>query len=208
MSGGVSWREADEHEALPGLHPHRDQAEVLHLEVLEVVGVLGPDEVPLQVVDPGVIRTLEPDRGAALLFDDGGAAVTTHVVEGPQLAVATASDQEWLVVDRGQEIRAGGGCVLLAPDDHPVAPEPFPLLEVVDPGVVIRASGKQRRSPVRLADGCDLLRGQRTRGHDFGTSFLGSRNGMAAVRADQRPPSGASTSRGVPGSARPIGTHT
>ena len=41
-----------------------------------------------------------------------------------------------------------------------------------------------------------------------GTAFFGSRNGMAAVRAGQRPPSGASISSGLPGPDRPIGTHT
>ena len=41
-----------------------------------------------------------------------------------------------------------------------------------------------------------------------GTAFFGSRNGMAAVRAAQRPPSGASISTGVPGPESPIGIQT
>ena len=54
--------EADEHETLPGLHPNRDKPEVLALEVLEVLGVLRTHEVAFEVVDPGVVRALEPNR--------------------------------------------------------------------------------------------------------------------------------------------------
>jgi hypothetical protein len=56
----------------------------------------------------------------------------------------------------------------------------------------------------RLAEG----RSTRDVSQDFGTSFRGSRNAMAAVRAGHSPPSGASIWRSVPGSASSIGTHT
>src|SRR6185369_7107395 len=216
----VQWRrlrgEADEHEPLPRLHPDRHEAEVLALEVLEVLGVLGADEVAFEVVDPRVVRALEPNGLAAGLLDDGRAAMATHVVERAQRAVAAAGDDQRLVADLRKEVRAALGGVLLAADDHPVASEPDLALEVVDRGVVVRAAGQQRRRAIRLADRRDLVGGQRTRetvggrarGHDFGTSFFGSRNGIAAVRACHRLPSGASTSSGVPAPASAIGIHT
>ncbi len=206
------WRrllgQADEDEALPRLHPHADEPEVLHVEVVEVLGVLGADEVPLEVVDPGVVRALEPDGRATRLLDDRGAAMAADVVERAQVTVATAGDQQRLVVDRRQEVRARRRGILLAPDDHPLAAEPLAPLEIVDRRVVVGPAGQQRRRPIRLADGFDLGLGQRARGHDFGTSLRGSRNGMAAVLAGQRPPSGASISRALPAPASSIGTHT
>ena len=42
----------------------------------------------------------------------------------------------------------------------------------------------------------------------FGVSLRGSMNGIAAVVAGQRPPSGASISSAVPGFDSPIGTQT
>src|SRR6478609_6568504 len=89
--------EADEHETLPGLHPYRDKPEVLALEVLEVLGVLGTHEVAFEVVDPGVVRALEPNRLPARLLDDRRAAMAAHVVEGPQRAVAAARDHQRLI---------------------------------------------------------------------------------------------------------------
>ena len=38
--------EVDEDEALPRFHSDRDEAERLETEVIEVVGVLGPDSLP------------------------------------------------------------------------------------------------------------------------------------------------------------------
>ncbi len=190
---------------------------LLEAEVVEVVGVLGPDELALEVVDPGVVRTLEADRLAARLLDDGRAAMPADVVEAAQDAVPAADDDERLVVDLGQEVGAGRRRVLLAPDDDPVAPEPLGPLELVDRRVVIGAPGQQRGGPVRLADGGDLVGGERDEvvtggswcgGQPSGTVFFGSRNGIDAVRAGQMPPSGATISSALPGPASAIGTHT
>ena len=75
------------------------QAVVLEREVVEVVGVLGADERPVEVVDPGVVRALEADDLAARLLGDGRAPVAAHVVEGAQHAVAAAHDDERVVVE-------------------------------------------------------------------------------------------------------------
>ena len=118
--------------------------------------MLGPDELALEVVDPGVVRALEPDGLAARLLDDRRPAVAADVEERPQLAVATAGDEQRLVVDLRREVRPGGRRVLLPPDDDPVAAEPLLPLELVDRRVVVRPAGQQRGGPVRLADGGDL----------------------------------------------------
>src|SRR5882672_2161147 len=97
----------DEQEALPLVEPNRPKAEVLDGEVLEVLRVPGPDEPPLEVVDPGVVRALEPNGRPAGLFDHGGAAVLADVVEGADGVIAATNDQEWLTVDVGDEVRAG-----------------------------------------------------------------------------------------------------
>ena len=84
---------------------------------------------------------------------------------------------------------------------------------------MIRPPGQQRGGPVRLPNGGDLLwRERRGRGQGLiswysmtqllGTSLFGSRNGIAAVCAAHVPPSGATISRALPGSASAIGTQT
>ena len=181
--------------------------------------MLGADERAVEVVDPGVIRALEADRLAARLLDDRRAAMAADVVEAAQDAVAAADDDERLVVDLGQEVGPGRRGVRLAPDDDPVAPEPLVPLELVDRRVVIGATGQQRGGPVRLADGGDLVGGERRgAGHGVGlrcrsrqprgTVFFGSRNGIEAVMAGQVPPSGATISSALPGPASSIGTQT
>ena len=204
--------QAHEHEALPHLDPDRGEPELLEAEVLEVVGVLGTDERAIQVVDPGVVRALEADGLAARILDHGRPTVTADVVEAAEHVVATAHDDERLVVDGGQEVRAGRSGILLAPDDDPVAPEPLLAFEVEDRRVVVGATGQQRGGAVRLADRRDLVGGEGRRdgscGHPSGTVFFGSMNGIDAVVAGQMPPSGATISRALPGPERPIGTQT
>ena len=180
--------------------------------------MLGPDQRAVEVVDPGVVRALEADRLAARLLDDGRAAVPADVVEAAQDLVAPADHDERLVVDGRQAVRPGRRHVRLAADDDPVAPEPLGPLELVDRRVVIGAAGQQRRGPIRLADGGDLVGGERRAGvtgiscqgaaQPSGTVFFGSRNGIAAVVAGQMPPSGATISRALPGPASSIGTQT
>ena len=134
---------------------------VVEAEVVEVLGVLRPDERPVEVVDPGVVRALEADRRSAPLLHHRGAPMAAHVVEGAERRVAAPDHDERLVVDGGQEVGAGGAGVLVAPDHDPVAPEPLAALEVVDGRVVVGPAGQQRCGPVRLPDGGDLVLGQR-----------------------------------------------
>ena len=104
----------------------------------------GLDEVALEVVDPGVVRALEPDGRAARLLDDRRPAVAADVEEGPQLAVAAARDEERLVIDLGGEVGPGGRRVLLAPTTIQSRRNHSLALEVVDRRVVVGPAGRQR----------------------------------------------------------------
>ena len=191
----------------------RPQPVRAEVELGEVVRVLGPDEVALEVVDPGVVRALEADDRAARLLRDGRAPMLADVVEGADDAVAAAHDDQRLVVDRGQDVRAGCRHVLVAPDDLPVATEePLPL-ERVERRVVVRPAGQQRAArygrrtaaisaSVRSPVAASLVR------HALGMSFFASRNGIAAVRAGPARPSGFVDLERVPGAASSIGTQT
>ena len=155
--------EAHEDEPLPRGQTDGDETGGRQAEVFEVLGVLGPDELAVEVVDPGVVRALEPDGRATALLDHGSTAMLADVVEAAQDAVPAPDDEQRLVVDRRQEIGRRLRCVRVAPDDDPVAPEPAFALEIVDRLVVVGATREQRRSPVGLAHGCDLLGGERRR---------------------------------------------
>ena len=88
--------EAQEDEPLPRLAADRLEPERLEAEVLEVLGVLGPDELAVEVVDPGVVGALEADRRAALPLLDRGAPVAAHVVERADDVVLAAHEQQLL----------------------------------------------------------------------------------------------------------------
>ena len=151
-------RQVDEDEALPGLEPDRREAVRLEAEVVEILGVLGPDELALEVVDPGVVRALEADDPAARLLDHGGAAVAADVVEGVQPAVAIADDDEVLAVDLDEQVRARIRGVLLAGDEDPVPAQDLAPLPVEDAGVVIGPLRKQRGGTVLAPDRGQLVR--------------------------------------------------
>ena len=95
--------EAQEHEPAQvsqriGLQPERVEA-----EVLEVLGVLGPDEPAVEVVDPGVVRALEADGLAALALLDRGAPVAAHVVERADHVVLAADEDDVLAEHVAQD---------------------------------------------------------------------------------------------------------
>ena len=101
--------EVEEDEPLPDLAAHADEAVRVEAEVLEAVRVLRADEAAVEVVDPRVVRTLETDHLAALVFGHGRAAVAAHVVERPQDVVPTPDHDQLVVVDLGQEVLPGSG---------------------------------------------------------------------------------------------------
>ena len=231
---GGEWRrvgiEVQEDEALPRLQADRRQPEPVEAEVVEVLGVLRADQRAVEIVDPGVVRALEPDDLAARLLGDGRAAMPADVEERAQREVTTAHHDDVLAVELDEGIGARVRDVHLAGDHDPVGPQDVLALPVEDRGVVIGALRQQRGGAVLATDGRDLVggdgrRGARGRGHEWnlrsgarpirapmrqpsGMAFLGSMNGIAALRAGHWPPSGATISSGVPGSARSIGSHT
>ena len=130
--------EVEEDEALPRLAADRRQAVVGEAEVVEVLGVLRPDELAIEVVDPGVVWALEADGCAARLLDDGRPPMAADVVERPELASAAADDEERLAVELGQEVGPGIGRLVDPADDDPVAAQDVLALPVEDRRVVVR----------------------------------------------------------------------
>ncbi len=156
--------ERDEDEALPGLEADRHERVLGGLEVLEVVGVLGSLEHALQVVSPGVIRTLEAGDPAARLLEDRRAAVATDVVKRAESVVAAPDHHHALARQTPQEVLAPSACLILAADADPLTAEPVLLLEREDLGVVEDPRREQSGRPVRPPDGLDLGAGEQHRG--------------------------------------------
>ena len=129
--------EAQEDEALPGLGPDGRQAEGLEAEVVEVLGVLGPEELPVEVVDPGVVGALEADGLAALPLLHRGAPMAADVVEGADHVVAAADEDHALAEEVAQD-EAPRLRQLLGPADR----DPVPEEDVLDlPGVDLPRRG-------------------------------------------------------------------
>ena len=115
---------------------------------------------PVEVVDPGVVRALEPDGLAARLLDDRRAAVAADVVERAQLAVAAADDDDVSPASRCEEVFAA------------IRPPPRPArrrssrganqlrARIEDRRVVEDARREEPGGPERAADGVELGDGQ------------------------------------------------
>ena len=70
--------------------------------------MLGPDELPVEVVDPGVVGALEADGTAAVPFLDRGAPVAAHVVERADHVVPAAHQEHALVEHLAHEEASPG----------------------------------------------------------------------------------------------------
>ena len=153
--------EAEEDPAAPDLRPDRGESRGRETEVLEVLGVPGPDEPPVQVVDPGVVWALETDRRPAFTLLYRRATMAAHVVEGAN-DVVTAADQqdalaEVIAQDEASRIRD-----LFRPRHRdPVPEEPLLALELQERVVVVGPAGKEPSATERPADRGKLLRRQR-----------------------------------------------
>ena len=91
--------DVDEDERVNLREPHRKKAERGSVEGLEMRGASGADETPVEIVDPSVIGALQHVAAAPLLHDLHG-AVLTDIVEGAQLPLAIAHDDQRLAMDR------------------------------------------------------------------------------------------------------------
>ena len=180
--------EVDEHE--PGVRPDRDLVERvrLALELLVLVDVGRPDEPPVEVERPGVVRALEglADMTAQLagLVEQLGPAVGAHVVERAWLAALVPGHDHRLAGDVADEEVAGVRELLVAADADPaVEPDPLALVGV---DRVARVVGAGQRRPGRPVAAAKMLAagvaveaggvGPRGRlGHRSASGFAGSR---------------------------------
>ena len=115
-------RQVDEEEALPDVEMHGCQAELLLLHAVEVLFVRDPPELAFHVERPRVVLAAEPAPAGALLVPyQLVASVRAHVMEGPDLLVLAANDQDRRLADGdvADHVVAGLGDVLDAPNVDP-----------------------------------------------------------------------------------------
>jgi hypothetical protein len=72
----------------------RYQAVTFAIELAETLLLWKADQLPFQIVSPGVKRTGETQSAAALLIDETGAAVPTGVQKRSYLAVVASREHE------------------------------------------------------------------------------------------------------------------
>ena len=167
--------EAQEHEPAPQLAPDRLEPERLEAEVLEVLGVLGPDETAVEVVDPGVVRALEADGLATLALLDRGPPVATHVVERAD-DVVLAADEEDALAEQVPEHEAPRLRDLLGPADRD------PVAEEVPPRAPTRTRPRRGRPSPGAASPCGTGRGcPRSPGPGQGRADAGPRSGRSST---------------------------
>ncbi len=147
------WLVGQAHEQETRVLPHPDavQRVVRALELLVLVDVRRGEQAAVEVVRPCVVRALERLAEMAargLVVEQLRAAVGAHVVEGAQLAVAVAHDEDRLADDVADEVVARPGDLLASADAHPAAEEQALALLLVDlGGRVVRAGERRLRPP-------------------------------------------------------------
>src|SRR3954452_7413545 len=148
--------EVDEDESLPGLAPNRDERVLCRLEVDQVLGVLRPLQLALEVVRPRVIRALDPDDLPARLLEDRRTPVAADVVERTEPTVAATDDHDVLAGDGSKEIIAAVRGFLGSADADPVLREPVLLLEGEDRGIVEDAGRQEPSGLEGASDGVEI----------------------------------------------------
>ena len=134
----------DEDPAVPDLAAHRHQAERRRCPGRRSCGSRAPAlSVAVGAVGPRVVLAGQPTGGAAVVAGDGGAAVATRVVEGPQHAVLAAHDHDGCARPGGQPVRARLGPFGLVAGEEPGAGEDPFLLQLVEGGVGVPARRDQ-----------------------------------------------------------------
>ncbi|MCY1303048.1 hypothetical protein D9M70_527370 [compost metagenome] len=98
----------DEDVAAGGLHVHRLQAVVLHVEVVAHLGA-GEQQAAVQLVGPLVVGADQLGDLALVAHAEARTAVAADVVEGVDLALGAAQDDDRVVADlHGEEVALGG----------------------------------------------------------------------------------------------------
>ncbi|MNZ62646.1 hypothetical protein D3C78_807740 [compost metagenome] len=104
------WRvlgQADEDVATGGLHVHRLEPVLLHVEVGAHLGT-GEQQAPVQLVGPLVVMADQLGDLALVAGAQAGTAMAADVVEGMHLAFGTAHHQDRVLADlQGDEVALG-----------------------------------------------------------------------------------------------------
>ena len=155
-SGGVTSSSAKHRKMNPSHVSQRTarEPERLEAEVLEVLGVLGPHELAVEVVDPGVVGALEADRRAA--FRSSTAVPRwRHTLSNARMTSSLPRTRSKLLAQHVPQDEAPRSRDLLGPPDRdPVAEEDLLALP--------RRTRRRRGTPSRgAASPCGTGRGCR-----------------------------------------------
>jgi hypothetical protein len=173
-----------EDERPPGVHPQRDEAELVRVDAAFALRARRGEETPVEAVRPRVVRALEGRALPGSLADER-AAVTADVQERVERSFLVPHDDDRDSPRPRREERARLGDFVGASGVLPGALEDPPLLEVEDCGVRVPAPGKGRDA----VDGCHGATLAAGLGSDRRTLFtpqcqtLGSSSGEESARS-------------------------
>jgi hypothetical protein len=131
---------------------HARQLALLHVEPGGVAHVRRADQLPVEVVEPVVIRAGELLGVADPLRRDLGAAVQAEVGERVDFPGLVARDDDRFVEDVQRHVIAGVRDLVETADHQPVLHEQAFLFEFQHLGVAVQAVGNVARIGERLAD--------------------------------------------------------
>ena len=133
--------QADEDEALPGLHGDREQRERVLREVRRRAEGRDMIERAVRAVAPSVIGALDGVAPPARLRQQHGGPMPADVVEAPEYAVLAAAHEEGEARGRGRQVVAGLGHRLLTADPEPLPGEDALPFRPVDVRIAVPPRG-------------------------------------------------------------------
>lgn len=133
--------EIDEEEVFPDIEAYGNEAVIGAAEIADAFELHHALEGAIVAVGPAVVRAAELFRAAFLLGDDGGGVMAADVVEGAELAVIAADDEQRFVVDVDGEVLTGIFQLIVAANDLPVGGEDGVAFELADTRVEIPGRG-------------------------------------------------------------------
>src|SRR2546423_3995143 len=99
-------REFDERPLLPNLHLNRKQTIACSIKITDILEIRSAFQFAFKRVGPAMIRTAHLRRMAFGLSHDRRGMMTTDIEKCPNLIVAAAHDDDWLISNVGGHVIA------------------------------------------------------------------------------------------------------
>ena len=135
--------EIDENEIFPGVDADRDEAVLRTIEIADALEFDHALEGAVDAVGPAVIRAAKLFGAAVGFGDDGGGVVAADVVEGAELRVVAANDDDGLASDVSGEEFTIFADLIEAPGDLPAFSKYSRKLQFLNAGIAI--PGRRKR---------------------------------------------------------------